>query len=134
MIAIANLHINSSKYVMFCAIWYHLFNLKNVKNTHGGVLFLVKLNASACNFTICNTPPWVLLRFLNCTKGTKSRKTSHMKILPSTNLNRRVATESSLSKNMDTRNVSYVVPMYLCSKANLMYQKSSIHLTKGMTF
>ena len=28
---------------MFCAIWYHLYNLKNVKNTHGGVLLLVKL-------------------------------------------------------------------------------------------
>ena len=27
------------------AIWYHLYNLKNVKNTHGGVLILVKLQA-----------------------------------------------------------------------------------------
>ena len=26
-------------YVMFCAIWYHLYNLKNVKNTHGVVSF-----------------------------------------------------------------------------------------------
>ena len=26
-----------------CAIWYHLRNLKNVKNTHGGLLLLVKL-------------------------------------------------------------------------------------------
>ena len=25
---------------MFCVIWYHLYNLKNVKNTHGGVLLL----------------------------------------------------------------------------------------------
>ena len=24
-------------YVIRCAIWYHLYNLKNVKNTHGGV-------------------------------------------------------------------------------------------------
>ena len=23
-----------------CAIWYHLYKLKNVKNTHGGVLLL----------------------------------------------------------------------------------------------
>ena len=28
------------KYVMRCAIWYHLYNFKNVKNTHGGVLLL----------------------------------------------------------------------------------------------
>ena len=27
------------------AIWYHLYNLKNVKNTLGGVLLLVKLQA-----------------------------------------------------------------------------------------
>ena len=29
--------------VMRCAIWYHLYNLKNVKNTHRGVLILVSL-------------------------------------------------------------------------------------------
>ena len=28
------------------AIWYHLYNLKNVKNTHEGVLYLAKLQAS----------------------------------------------------------------------------------------
>ena len=32
--------------LLFCAIWYHLYNLKNVKNTHGGVIILVKLQAS----------------------------------------------------------------------------------------
>ena len=31
--------------VMFCAIRYHLHNFKNVKNTRGGVLLLVKLQA-----------------------------------------------------------------------------------------
>ena len=30
---------------MFYAIRYHLYNLKNVKNTHEGVLLLVKLQA-----------------------------------------------------------------------------------------
>ena len=29
--------------VMFWAIWYRLYYVKNVKNTHGGVLLLVKL-------------------------------------------------------------------------------------------
>ena len=28
-----------------CAIWYNLYNLKNVKNPYGGVLLLVKLQA-----------------------------------------------------------------------------------------
>ena len=40
---------------------YHPYNLKNVKNTHGGVLPLVK--ASACNFTKNNTPSWVFFTF-----------------------------------------------------------------------
>ena len=32
-------------YVMRCAIWYHLYNLKYVKNTYGRMLLLVKLQA-----------------------------------------------------------------------------------------
>ena len=34
------------------AIYYHLYNLKNMKNTHGGLLILVKLQAdsSMCVF------------------------------------------------------------------------------------
>ena len=45
------------KCVMLCAIWYHFYNLKNVKNAHGEVLLLVKLQASAWNSTKSNTPP-----------------------------------------------------------------------------
>ena len=45
--------------VMRCVIWYHLYNLKNVKITHGGVLILIKLQA----FTKINTPPWVVFTF-----------------------------------------------------------------------
>ena len=48
---------NVPVYVMRCAIWYHLHNLKNVKNTHGGVLILVKMQTDACNFTKINTSP-----------------------------------------------------------------------------
>ena len=48
---------------MRCAIWYHLYNLKNVKNVHGGVLLSIKLQADSCSFTKSNTPPWVFLTF-----------------------------------------------------------------------
>ena len=47
--------------VMRCANWYHLYNLKNVENTHGGVLILVK-------FTKIDTPPWVFLAFFKLYK------------------------------------------------------------------
>ena len=30
----------SLSYVMFCAVWFHLSNLKNLVNLHGGVLLL----------------------------------------------------------------------------------------------
>ena len=40
--------------VMLCTIWY---NLKKVKNTHGGVLLLVTLQTKACNFATSSTPP-----------------------------------------------------------------------------
>ena len=35
------------QYVMRCAIWYRLCNLKNVKNPYWGVLLLVKLHAKS---------------------------------------------------------------------------------------
>ena len=39
---------------MLCAVWYHLYYLKIVKNTHGGRLFFVMLatEAETCNFAI----------------------------------------------------------------------------------
>ena len=33
----------------------------------------LKLQASDCNFTKINTPPWVFFTFLNCARGTKLR-------------------------------------------------------------
>ena len=45
---------------MRCAILYHLYNLKDVKNTHGRVLLLIKvLVKKACDFT--KTKTWVFL-------------------------------------------------------------------------
>ena len=43
--------LNALLHMIHCAIWYHMHNFKNVKNTHGRVLLLVKLQALACNFT-----------------------------------------------------------------------------------
>ena len=45
-LVIHNTYMRSFQYKilnMHWAIWYHLYNLKNVKNTYGGVLLLVKL-------------------------------------------------------------------------------------------
>ena len=46
----------------------HLFNLRNLKNTHGEVLLLVKLQASACNFNESSTPSWVFFMFIKLYK------------------------------------------------------------------
>ena len=40
------MQLDNSLVAMLYAIWYHLFNLKNEKKTHGGVILLVKLQAS----------------------------------------------------------------------------------------
>ena len=58
---------------MCCAIWYHLYNLKNVKNTHGGVLILVKLQALKLALL-----HGYFSHFLNCANGTKSCNASQM--------------------------------------------------------
>ena len=54
---VGTVNLRTNRYVMRCAIWCYLYNLKNVKNTHEGVLLLVKLQAEAYNFTKINTPP-----------------------------------------------------------------------------
>ena len=62
---------------MTYVIWYHLYNFKNMENTHREVLLLVKLQVSACNFTISNNPLWVFLIFL-MVQDVPNRKASHM--------------------------------------------------------
>ena len=42
---------------MLCAIWYHVYNLKDVKNTHGQMFLLAKLQALSYNFMKSNTSP-----------------------------------------------------------------------------
>ena len=49
-------------------IWYRMYNFKNVKNSHGGVLLLVKFQAETCNFTKSNTPPWMFFTFIKLYK------------------------------------------------------------------
>ena len=61
---------------LLCLIWYHLNNFGNMKNTHGGVLLLVKLQVEACGFTKRTPLHAFLSRGLNCTNGTKSCKAS----------------------------------------------------------
>ena len=68
-------------HVMRWTIWYHLYDLKNAKNTHEGVLILVKLQAGACNFTKINTPSWVFFRFFKLHKWYQiAQHTTHMNI------------------------------------------------------
>ena len=59
-----------SSYKMFCAIWWHLCNLKNMKSTHGGMLLLRNLlaEAEAWNLTNSNTTPWVFFTFFKLYK------------------------------------------------------------------
>ena len=56
---------------MLCAIWFHFFKLKNVKNNHGEAMLLVillKVSLLHGHFS----------RFLYCANVTKLRKASHI--------------------------------------------------------
>ena len=64
--------------VVRCAICYNLHNLKNVKNTHGGVLILVKCGLKSATLLKLTLLHECFSRFLNCTNGTKSRNASQM--------------------------------------------------------
>ena len=50
---------------MLCAIWYHLYNLTAMKNTHGGVLLLVKLQALARRLQLATLLKLALLRIFH---------------------------------------------------------------------
>ena len=70
-IFMSRLKISKQKLPMIFLKWYFWYfwnTFENVKNTHGGVLLLVKLQASACNFTKINTLPWVFFMFFKLYK------------------------------------------------------------------
>ena len=66
---------------MLWAIWYCLYNFKNVMNTQGGVLLLSKLQTEACNFTKVTLLHGCFSRFLNCANGIKLRDASNMYVV-----------------------------------------------------
>ena len=66
------------KYVTFSTIQCHLYNLKIVKSTHRGVLLLVTLLASTCNFTKSNTPPCVFFAFFKIAQMVANRANHHI--------------------------------------------------------
>ena len=61
----------------FCAISYHLYVLKSLKNTHGGVLILTKWLKPATLVKVIHLHK-CFLRFSNGTNGTKSRNAPQM--------------------------------------------------------
>ena len=79
---------------------------KKRENTHGGVVILVKLQASTCNFTKSNTPPWVLSRFLNCTRPITSLKITLLHECFSSFLNCTNGTKSHKATHREVRRVS----------------------------
>ena len=60
-------------YLMLCVIYYHLYSFKNAKNTHGGVLLLVKLESKPATLLKVT-----LFHGCFCANDTKSRKATHL--------------------------------------------------------
>ena len=112
--------------MVFCAIWNHFYSLKNVKNTHRGVLLLV---------TKSNTPPWVFSRFLNCTNSRKSHNASHMlwhSYCIRYNLCIKLDNWAALTANRKTYHVTKRLSSYLIHLMLVSYPfKSSEKPTRG---
>ena len=58
-------------------ILFYTFQKTKYDAVHNLVHF-AQFKKKTCNFTNSSTPPWVFLRFLNCTNGTKSRKAAEI--------------------------------------------------------
>ena len=69
---------------MRCAIWYHLLNLKNEKNTHGAVLLLVSVRLTPATLLKVTLFHGCFLGFLNCTNMPNHAKYHYRKIVPGT--------------------------------------------------
>ena len=67
----------SKTFVVRWAIQYHLYRLKKVKNTHGRVLLLVKLQVKYATLLKVTLSHGYFSPFLNCTNDIKSRNVSH---------------------------------------------------------
>ena len=81
-----------------CAIWHHLYNLKNLKSTHRDVLFLVFLQT-------------------DCTDGTKSRNAPHFV------LSWLVLINSSINSHTIINNLLYsaVMKKFYRNKRNVLF-------------
>ena len=72
------LALSNKLYLTLCIIWYHLYNFKNVKNTHGWVVLLVKLQTETCNFTKSNISPWMFFHVFQILQMVKNRTKHHI--------------------------------------------------------
>ena len=68
-------------YLMLCAIWYHLHNVKNVNNTLGRVILLVNWKLKHATLLQITLLDECFSSALNYENGTKSRKASHIIVL-----------------------------------------------------
>ena len=69
-----NINLSLSEYVMFCGIWYHLYNLKRGK--HPRKSFTLN-NATFVKVILLHE---CFSRSLSCTNGTKLRNLSHINL------------------------------------------------------
>ena len=97
-------------YVMLCAIWYHLYNLETVKNTHWGVLL----------FSL-----WV-----NCTYGTKSLKAS--RIWPKQSSKHITIYFTIHRRFLINSHAANLPALYLLKKTYIMIKKLSLNIIRDI--
>ena len=101
--------------VMRYAIWYHLYILKNVKNTHGEVLVLVKLQAEVLKLAILHG---CFSRFLKCTNSTKLHKASMLNC-KCANFHRNWSNSLKISSVVNSISLPYLPKISALSRVNV---------------
>ena len=88
--------------------------LKNVKNSHGGVLLLIKLLALACNITYSNTPPREFFMFLKFYKWYQIAKRVPCESVVFTRIKEcKVCRKKNFESELTLR---YVILRYCCTR------------------
>ena len=67
--------------LLYKTLWYQLYNFKNIKSAHGGVLLLVKLQAFG-NLVKSNTAPWVFFMLFKLCKWHQIAQSITNSVLP----------------------------------------------------
>ena len=103
-------------FVILCAIWYHLYNLKQREKHPWRSDTFSKVQAEACNVTKSNNPAWVFFTFLKLNKWYQTDKGMYYKIKFLANFVTRLSSTPHPTNTYNRGNIGSRISQSLISK------------------